>query len=145
MLAAEAAAVEAADAAAVPTVPGQEPAPVVDPAQQWAAVPALFGDLLAMALPEVKPFYSPEICRTWGEKMVPVADELGWNASEVLGPKMALAVASVPLVMGPIVVLKARKEAAKSRELSEVGESKNTVAGQVEPPREGIQIKLGGG
>lgn len=94
-------------------VAGVDVAPVVDAAKSWAEIPALVGSLLAMALPEVRGFYTPEACQEWGEKMVPVADELGWDVSEVMGPKMALAIASAPFIMGPILIVKARKAAAE--------------------------------
>lgn len=92
--------------------PGTEPEIVKDPAKAWAELPAMFGSLLAIALPEIKAFYTPEACQEWGEKMVPVAAEMGWDYEEVMGPKVALAVASVPFVVGPIVIIKARKAAA---------------------------------
>lgn len=100
-------------------------APVKDPAASWAELPAMVGSLLAIALPEVKAFYTPEACQEWGEKMVPIAAEQGWDFDTVMGPKMALAVASVPFVVGPIVIIKARKAAALENRQS---------AAQVEQP-----------
>lgn len=44
--------------------------------------------------------------------MVPVAAEYGWNAEDVLGPKMALAMATAPFVLGTAVAIKARRAAA---------------------------------
>lgn len=142
MLAAEAVAVEAEDFAAMPQMPGNEPVSVIDQAKAWAELPAIFGSLLAMALPDVKPYYAPELCREWGEKMVPVADELGWNASEVLGPKLALAVATIPFIAGPVVVVKKMKEAEKAKRIVSEG-----AALPPEAPTEsgdGIKIVLGG-
>lgn len=104
----EAMAAEEAPASVAPEAPA---GPVTNPADSWAVLPAMVGSMLAMALPEVKPCFSPEACQAWGEAMVPVAAEQGWDVDEVLGPKMALAVATMPFVVGPMVAIKARKAA----------------------------------
>lgn len=109
---ADLAALEAMAANGAPA-PGVEVAPVVDKAKAWAEFPALVGSLLAIGMPEVQAFYTPAACQEWGEKMVPVAAELGWDVEDVMGPKMALAVASAPFFVGPIVIFKAKKAAAE--------------------------------
>lgn len=101
-------AAETAPAAVEPEAPA---GPVTNPADSWAVLPAMIGSMLAMALPEVKPCFSPEACQAWGEAMVPVAEEQGWDVDDVLGSKMALAVATMPFVVGPLVAIKARKAA----------------------------------
>lgn len=94
------------------TLPAAEAAPVADPADTWAMLPAMVGSMLSMAMPELKAVYTPEACQAWGAAMVPVAEEYGWNAEDVLGPKMALAMATAPFVIGTAFAIKARKIAA---------------------------------
>lgn len=103
----------ALEASAAETMPPEiEAEKIADPAETWAMLPAMVGSILCMAMPELRGVYSPEACQAWGAAMVPVADEQGWNADEVLGPKMALAAASVPFVLGTVFAIKARKAAA---------------------------------
>lgn len=103
----------ALESGAAETMPPEvEMPPETNQADAWAVLPAMVGSILAIAMPELKAVYTPEACKAWGEAMVPVADEQGWNADEVLGPKMALAAASVPFVIGTVFAIKARKAAA---------------------------------
>lgn len=107
----------AAEGDPAPEVAGQPQAvPVVDAAKSWAELPALVGSLLAIAMPEVKMYYTPAACMEWGEKMVPVAEELGWDVADVMGPKMALAVASTPFILGPVLIIKAKKDEQQKAE-----------------------------
>ena len=59
-LAMEAAAVEAEDLAAAPAMPGQEPAPVVDPSQEWIDLARFGADLVLAPIPELKPEWTGE-------------------------------------------------------------------------------------
>lgn len=108
--AADLAALQAAATDGQPVAP--EAAPIANPADSWALLPAMVGSMLAIAMPELKAVYTPEACQAWGEAMVPVADEYGWNADEVLGQKLALAMATAPFVIGTAFAVKARKAEA---------------------------------
>lgn len=110
--AADLAALQAGVAETAPAAPEAAAGPVGNPADSWAVIPAMVGSLLVMMMPEVKGCFSPAACQAWGEAMVPVADEQGWNHEEVLGPKLALAVATMPFIVGPALAIKARKQAA---------------------------------
>jgi len=93
--------------------------PAIDPAIAWAQIPAMFGGIISMALPEVAPAYSEAACMKWGAAMAQVAQKHNWDAAETMSrfaPEIALAVASFPLVV-PVVaaIKKKRAEAAENR------------------------------
>jgi hypothetical protein len=94
------------------------PPPGIDPAQTWGQIPFMFGKVLSMAMPELAGVYTEEKCYQWGVGMAAVSEKYGWDAGEVIGrfgPEIALAVASVPLVVPTYQAIKARRE-EKERE-----------------------------
>ncbi len=104
-------------------------------AQAWAALPAMFGGILAMALPELTAVYIPENCQAWGTAMVPVAQKYGWNASAMMGPEMGLALATVPFAVGTFAAVrahKARLAATAQQQAGTVAETGGAPAGVVE-------------
>lgn len=112
------------------------PAPV-DPAETWAILPAMVGSTLAIALPELRPVYSPEACRAWGEAMAPVAEKYGWSADGLIGPELGLVAASLPFVVATYAAIRAKRaEVAKPEEekpAATVPGSKTVSFGTVEP------------
>lgn len=111
LIAQEAASEEAvAEAAANP-----EPAPLVDPATAWAQIPAMFGGLISMALPELAPAYSQKNCMQWGSAMALVAEKHGWDASETMtkwAPEIALVMATLPLAVPTFQAIKSKRKKA---------------------------------
>lgn len=103
----EAAADAAEQAALHPELEG------IDPAAQWAQVPKMLGGLLSIAMPELREAYTDKACYEWGGAMAMVADKYGWDANRVMGPELALVVASVPLVLPTYFAIRARREEAR--------------------------------
>lgn len=104
----------AAEGEPAPDQPGQpaDMAPPVDPADSWAAIPAMVGGVLAIAFPELRAVYTVEACQQWGAAMVPVAEKYGWSADGLMGPEIGLLAASLPFVIGTAGALrKARAQA----------------------------------
>jgi hypothetical protein len=104
--------------AAAKVAAGEDQAPAIDPAEAWAQIPAMFGGILAMAMPELKEAYTPAACLTWGQAMTAVSDKYGWEAGEVMakwGPEIALTMATVPLALPVVKAIRDRKEAAKEK------------------------------
>lgn len=86
-------------------------------AQKWAAIPAVLGSVLCIALPELKEAYKPANCEAWGEAMAPLAEKHGWSPDSAVGPELGVAVASLPMVIPSVlVVLQRRKVAREARE-----------------------------
>jgi len=56
-----------------------------DAAREWAQFPALFGGILAQAMPELADAYSEANCLAWGEAMVPVAKKYQWTTASFGG------------------------------------------------------------
>ena len=83
-----------------------------DPAAEWAVLPATFGGILAIAMPELAEVYTPEACAAWGAAMVPVAEKYGWSSLQV-GPEIGALIASLPFVLGTVAAVKARRAAAE--------------------------------
>ncbi|WP_219137045.1 hypothetical protein [Janthinobacterium sp. UMAB-60] len=113
--------------------------PGIDPAQTWGQIPFMFGKVLGMAMPELAGVYTEEKCYQWGVGMAAVSEKYGWDAGEVIGrfgPEIALAVASVPLVVPTYQAIKARREAkereekARPREEKDITPSDNHPMGQ---------------
>ncbi len=77
----------------------------------WAAIPATFGSVLAMAMPELAEVYSPAACNVWGAAMLPVAKKHGWNDLESL-PELSLCLVSLPFAIGTFAAVKKRRAAA---------------------------------
>jgi hypothetical protein len=89
-----------------------QPEQAMDPADAWAQIPATFGSILAMAMPELEKVYTPKACRAWGEGMHLVAQKYGWDAAQTVakfGPELALAAATFPLAAGTIKTIKAHR------------------------------------
>ncbi|MCX7289726.1 hypothetical protein [Janthinobacterium sp.] len=105
-----------------PTPPG------IDPAQTWGQIPFMLGKVLSMALPELAGVYNEQACYQWGVGMAAVSEKYGWDAGEVIGrfgPEIALAVASVPLVVPTYQAIKARREAKEREEKARPREEKD--------------------
>lgn len=110
--------------------------PGIDPAQTWGQIPFMFGKVISMAMPELAGVYTEEKCYQWGVGMAAVSEKYGWDAGEVIGrfgPEIALAVASVPLVVPTFQAIKARRE-AKEREKAPPREEKDITPGAEVPP-----------
>ena len=102
--------------------------PGIDPAQTWGQIPFMFGKVLGMAMPELAGVYTEEKCYQWGVGMAAVSEKYGWDAGEVIGrfgPEIALAVASVPLVVPTYQAIKARREAKEREEKARPREEKD--------------------
>ena len=107
------------------------PAPIIDPSYGWAQIPAMVGGMLTMAMPELQGVYNEAACMQWGTAMHAVATKHGWEAGETMarfGPEIALAVASFPLVVPVVHVVRARKAAAEE-------EKQRRARGLVDPPQ----------
>ncbi|HJV24571.1 MAG TPA: hypothetical protein VJ673_02745 [Aromatoleum sp.] len=124
--AADFAALMAAATDGAPLPQGEEPAPEVEPGEQWAMIPAMLGSALSMALPELKEVYSEDACRAWGSSMVPVAEKYGWNADGILCPEVGLLAASLPFIVGTLGAVNRRKALA-------VAEARKAIAGGEKP------------
>ena len=112
------------------------PPPGIDPAQTWGQIPFMFGKVLSMAMPELAGVYTEEKCYQWGVGMAAVSEKYGWDAGEVIGrfgPEIALAVASVPLVVPTYQAIKARRE-EKEREKVPQREERDITPGADVPP-----------
>ena len=104
------------------------PPPGIDPAQTWGQIPFMLGKVLAMAMPELANAYNEQACYQWGVGMAAVSEKYGWDAGEVIGrfgPEIALAVASVPLVVPTYQAIKARREAKEREEKARPREEKD--------------------
>jgi hypothetical protein len=104
----------AAPVAGDPAAPGAALIPPVNvdevEIESWAQLPATFGSVLAIALPELREHYSAANCRAWGEAMHAVAKRHGWTFKDV-GPYLGLAVATVPMAVPTVVTIRARRAA----------------------------------
>lgn len=145
-LAAEAAVVEADDAANQPVMPGQEPAPVIDPAQEWRDLARFGADLVLAPVPELRTEWSPERIDALGMALARCAEHYGWTTGGIIGhPLAGLAIATWPLAIPVVRMVKAQKAAknADDRSIATAGQ----VPADVPPAAagEGIQIVLGGG
>lgn len=135
-IAAEATPLEAEQQAKIDAIenpPGPEP--IIDPSCGWAQIPAMVGGMLTMAMPELAGVYNEQACMQWGTAMHAVATKHGWEAGEMMarfGPEIALTMASIPLVVPVVRVVKARKEAAEEERERE-RERRLANAGQARP------------
>jgi hypothetical protein len=74
-------------------------------ARSWAEIPATFGAVVSMPMPELAEVYSDEHCLEWGRAVVPIARRYGWRAGggmqwlRLLGVTFALARPTVAAVM----------------------------------------------
>lgn len=96
----------AGEPAAPPGAPG-----VLDAAAACAEIPAAFGSVLCMALPELRDAYSPENCHRWGEAFAKVAKKHGWDIAAIIGPYLGLALATVPMLVPTVLAVRARRAA----------------------------------
>lgn len=99
-----------------------EPALTVSEGEAWAALPTLFYKFLEDTLPELKPVYTPERCKDWGDAMVPLAKKYGWTpdgALAWLGPWALFVLASHRLVTPTAKAIAARIQAARAEALKE--------------------------
>lgn len=93
-----------------------EQAPAVDPAAVWATLPKMFSGILAMAFPELEKAYTDDKCYAWGGAMNLVAEKYQWDAAETMakwGPEIALTMATLPLAIPTIKVIKRALDEAK--------------------------------
>lgn len=118
LIGAEAAPLEAEQQAAIDAIENPPaPEPLIDPSYGWAQIPAVLGGMLGMALPELQGVYTEDACMKWGVAMHMVATKHGWECGETMarfGPEIALAVASFPLVVPVVQVVKARRAEAEA-------------------------------
>jgi hypothetical protein len=103
-----------------PPAPGPEPGaaklPQLSPAEEWAAVPAIFGRIVSRVLPEVKDIYTDKANLEWGTEMATLAERYGWTASKFfawLGPWVGVGLATEALVTPTAVVIYARLKLAR--------------------------------
>lgn len=80
-------------------------------AEAWATLPAMFGSILCMALPELREAYSAKNCAAWGEAFVPLAKKHGWTFAK-LGPELGVAAASMPMLLPTAVAIQRRRAGA---------------------------------
>ncbi len=112
----------------------ENPPPLIDPGEAWAEVPAFFGSLLGLAMPELKEAYTPAACRQWGAAMNLVAEKYGWDAAATIArwaPEAALVGATIPLGMATYAAIK-RRRPLTVKEGAKVAESNAPVETQPE-------------
>jgi hypothetical protein len=83
-------------------------------AESWAFIPAMFGKIVAMALPELKDVYSEDACFAWGEAMVPVAEKYGWGDPSV-SVEVTLLIATVPMAVPTALAIKKYMDERKAQ------------------------------
>lgn len=49
-------------------------------ARSWAEIPATFGSVVTMGVPELQEVYTDDNCMEWGRAMVPIARRYEWKA-----------------------------------------------------------------
>ena len=123
-----------ARAAAAENAPLPDPPPAValpgvaqvDPleaeAVAWAKLPAMFGGILATAMPELKATYTEAACLEWGKGMAPVARKHGWTLGgfEVY---LGLASATWALAVPTFEMIKRKRAANERKPAPEPGEA----------------------
>lgn len=124
MIAAEAAALEADTAPAIPGEFGQtaQAAPMADPAQEWRDAAAMGCGMVVAMYPELKADWNEQRMADLGNALHRCAERYGWTVGGLFGhPLVGLAVATWPLGVSLARVAKERAEAAK-RERAKAGE-----------------------
>lgn len=98
------------------------PAPTVDAEQEavafWAMIPSTIGNVLCIALPELKDTYSKEACLAWGTAANTVAKKRGWDVAN--SPEIALIGASLVFAVptGVAIAKRVQERKAKAAELA---------------------------
>ena len=82
-------------------------------AQEWAAIPAMVGGMLAMLAPELREVYSEAACSSWGTSAAAVAAKHGW-ASPAAAPELGLALSTLGLAIPSYLVIRGRLAAARA-------------------------------
>lgn len=144
---AEAAAIEApagvADAMKAMEAPAAspQPAPCLDEearrkaeAEEWAHLPATFGSIVCMAIPELAEAYCEAHCLAWGVAMERVAHKYGWSVANI-GPWLGLIVATVPMAVPTIVAVRARRAARGDSPAAPAASSGTDAAAAEAKPR----------
>lgn len=88
-----------------------------DPAVVWALIPEKIGQLLAMAVPELRQVYTEQACKEWGVGMAAVSEKYGWDAQETLlkwAPELMLVSATLPLAIPTYVLISAKLDAIRA-------------------------------
>jgi len=88
-------------------------------AEDWAAVPFVIGQALAMFVPRVKAVYTRENCLRWGHAMVPVAHKYGWTGVGNV-PELGLIVCTVGLALPTVALIRAEAEEVKGGPLAKL-------------------------
>jgi hypothetical protein len=139
---AEGAALDLAGPAPGPSLDAPPAAPPSGPTEadqvaMWAAIPATFGSILAMAMPELAAVYSPGACESWGRAMLPVAKKHGWNDLDSL-PEISLCLVSLPFAIGTFVAVKARRTPGASVTEGKGGPGAKVVPISTQGPNAGV-------
>lgn len=124
-----------------------DPAPTVDPAEAWAALPKMFGALLQIAMPELAGVYNDQACYQWGGAMQAMAEKHEWDAAATMSlwaPEIGLVFASVPLVIPTVQAIRARRAEAANNAPKSTLDTGATAGGQPAPAGEGAPAQGGG-
>lgn len=138
--AATAAALDAGLISSADSAPGSDapqPAPAVDPVAAWAQFPALFGQIVAPALPELRDVFTERACNDWGRAMVPLAEKYNWSPGafmEWLGPWVGVAFATWPLAYPTVQAIRARRKPADAVPADKVPETPSNVVPMTAAP-----------
>jgi hypothetical protein len=108
-----------------------------DKIAMWAAIPATFGSILALGMPELANVYSPAACEQWGKAMLPVAKKRGWDNLEDL-PEISLCLVSLPFAVATVMAVKRRKAAPGAP-----GEVKSATDPKAPPAPSGPSVNAG--
>ena len=104
-------------APAAPAAPGAS----VDEAEKWAAMPMMFGNLIAPVMPELRPVFSEANCKAWGAAMAPVAKKYSINVDSFVGVELSLFMATVPFVAATVLAIKARRAVPDTQPQGQAG------------------------
>lgn len=111
--------------------PAPGPLPAESNAAEWAKLPAMFGSILCLALPQLQAAYSPENCLAWGRAMDEVARAYGWDVVEIikkLGPWPALILASLPMALPTLAAIKEARKPVTPIDVTELDAEKKAAA-----------------
>jgi hypothetical protein len=110
------------------------PAPAIDPAETWAALPKMFGGLLQIAMPELAGVYTDAACLQWGGAMQVLAEKHNWDAAGTMSrwaPEIGMIFATLPLAIPTINAIRARRaEAEHAARGKQTLDSGATAAGE---------------